>query len=147
MEDASLSDAEIREIGNFAFLAQLQSAYTDLDCAAPNVALNRSEKSATVTGNCEVPTLFGAGISGHESISVSGASSAVVKVTKKLCRTMRDGNVVIYAVAFQAPASAKTTLRHCAHASSRYFEATTGEELLKAYAAIASQLSALTLTE
>lgn len=73
-----------------------------------------------------------------------GSSSAQAK---KLCRAMRDGNVVIYAVAFQAPASAKTTLRHCAHASSRYFEATTGEELLKAYAAIASQLSALTLTE
>lgn len=81
MEDASLSDAEIREIANFAFFAQLNSAHADVVCATPDVALNRSEKSAAVIGNCEVPTLFGAEISGHETISVSGASSAIVKLT------------------------------------------------------------------
>jgi len=64
---------------------------------------------------------------------------------KKMCDEMRDENVRIYAVAFQAPNSAKNTLKDCTGDDSRFFDAGNGTELLAAYDAIASQLSALTL--
>ena len=60
---------------------------------------------------------------------------------------MRDENVLVYAVAFQAPNNAKRTLRNCAGDESRFFDAGNGSELLDAYAAIASQLSALTIVD
>lgn len=64
---------------------------------------------------------------------------------KKMCGKMRDEGVRIYAVAFQAPTSAKTTLKNCTGDDSRFFDAGNGAELLAAYDAIASQLSQLTL--
>jgi len=66
---------------------------------------------------------------------------------KKMCDEMRDENVLVYAVAFQAPSTAKATLEDCAGASSRFFDAANGQQLLDAYAAIASQLSALTIVD
>lgn len=67
------------------------------------------------------------------------------KQAKKMCKKMRDEGVRIYAVAFQAPNSAKNTLKNCTGDDSRFFDAGNGAELLAAYDAIASQLSALTL--
>ncbi|MCR9080703.1 MAG: pilus assembly protein [Hyphomonadaceae bacterium] len=64
---------------------------------------------------------------------------------KKMCGKMRDAGVRIYAVAFQAPTSAKNTLKNCTGDDSRFFDAGNGTELLAAYDAIASQLSQLTL--
>ena len=66
---------------------------------------------------------------------------------KKMCDEMRDENVLVYAVAFQAPSSAKDTLKDCAGDDSRFFDASDGTQLLDAYAAIASQLSALTIVD
>ncbi|MEO1553665.1 MAG: pilus assembly protein TadG-related protein [Pseudomonadota bacterium] len=66
---------------------------------------------------------------------------------KKMCDEMRDEGVLVYAVAFQAPSSAKDTLEDCAGTTSRFFDAANGQQLLDAYAAIASQLSALTLVD
>lgn len=66
---------------------------------------------------------------------------------RRLCREMRDENVLVYAVAFQAPNGAKNTLKNCAGDDSRFFDASNGGELLDAYAAIASQLSALTIVD
>lgn len=74
--------------------------------------------------------------------STMGDSNAQAK---KMCDKMRADNVLVYAVAFQAPSSAKTTLKDCAGDASRFFDASNGQQLLDAYAAIASQLSALTL--
>ena len=64
---------------------------------------------------------------------------------KKMCGKMRDAGVRVYAVAFQAPTSAKNTLKDCTGDDSRFFDASDGTELLAAYDAIASQLSQLTL--
>ncbi|MEL6858299.1 MAG: TadE/TadG family type IV pilus assembly protein [Pseudomonadota bacterium] len=66
---------------------------------------------------------------------------------RKMCDEMRDEDVLVYSVAFQAPSSAKATLEDCAGTSERFFDASNGQELLDAYAAIASQLSALTLVD
>ena len=67
------------------------------------------------------------------------------KQAKKMCKKMRNENVRIYAVAFKAPESAKKTLKYCTGDDSLFFDAGNGAELLAAYDAIASQLSALTL--
>ena len=67
------------------------------------------------------------------------------KQAKKMCKKMRNENVRIYAVAFKAPESAKKTLKNCTGDDSLFFDAGNGAELLAAYDAIASQLSALTL--
>ncbi|MEM7329713.1 MAG: pilus assembly protein TadG-related protein [Pseudomonadota bacterium] len=66
---------------------------------------------------------------------------------KKMCDEMRDAGVLVYAVAFQAPSTAKDTLEDCAGDTSRFFDAANGQQLLDAYAVIASQLSALTLVD
>lgn len=65
----------------------------------------------------------------------------------RMCAAMRDSNVLVYAVAFNAPWRARWTLKDCAGAEERFFVANSGEELLDAYAAIASQLSELTLVD
>jgi Flp pilus assembly protein TadG len=65
--------------------------------------------------------------------------------SKKMCQKMRDEGVIVYSVAFQAPTSAKNTLKNCAGNPDRFFDATNGQELLDAYQAIASQLSSLSL--
>lgn len=64
---------------------------------------------------------------------------------KKMCKKMRDQDVLVYAVAFQAPNSAKNTLKNCAGDPDRFFDASDGDELKAAYDAIASELSALSL--
>jgi len=66
---------------------------------------------------------------------------------KKMCDRMRTDGVLIYSVAFQAPNSAKNTLEDCAGDTARFFDASNGQQLLDAYAAIASQLSALTIVD
>lgn len=66
---------------------------------------------------------------------------------KRLCREMTKQGILVYSVAFQAPNEAKRTLRSCAGDDGRFFDANNGEELLDAYASIASQLSTLSIVE
>ncbi len=66
---------------------------------------------------------------------------------KRLCREMRANGVIVYGVTFHAPFSAQQTLRNCAGSDKRFFDTDSDEDLLEAYAEIASQLSALTLRE
>ncbi len=73
---------------------------------------------------------------------VPGQGSSATQA-KKLCKSMRDEGIVVYAVAFQAPFSAQATLKDCAGDESRYFEASDGEELKEAYRTIASRLTQL----
>ncbi|MCA8902962.1 MAG: hypothetical protein KDA53_17115 [Hyphomonas sp.] len=66
--------------------------------------------------------------------------------SKKLCKKMRDEGVAVYAVAFQAPSSAKTVLKDCTGGDdTRFFDAADGDELKQAYSKIASQLTNLRL--
>ena len=67
--------------------------------------------------------------------------------SKKMCQKMRDAGVRVYSVAFQAPSSAKATLKDCAGDDARFFDAGNGDELKNAYAAIASDLTKLVLVD
>lgn len=66
---------------------------------------------------------------------------------EKHCQSMRDKDIIIYAVAFEAPYGGRQVLKKCAGDENRYFEADNGSELQEAYTAIASQLTNLSLTE
>jgi len=82
---------------------------------------------------------------GQFNRSYSGLMGSSNVQAKRMCQNMRDQGVLVYAVAFQAPSSAKATLRDCAGTNQRFFDASNGDELNAAYDAIASQLSNLAL--
>lgn len=63
------------------------------------------------------------------------------------CDSMKAKDVVVYAVGFQAPSGAESTLKSCASTELHYFKATNGEELRTAFVAIAQQLNNLRLTQ
>ena len=65
-----------------------------------------------------------------------------------LCESMKAAgkNVVVFAVGFQAPESAKETLRTCASSENHFFDATDGNQLTQAFTAIGLQLNKLRLT-
>lgn len=65
----------------------------------------------------------------------------------RLCTEMREAGIIIYSVAFQAPSSGQDTLRACAGDASRFYEASTEQELLDAYEDIASLLRVVRLTD
>ncbi len=98
--------------------------------------------SYTAPDTVKAVILMTDGIFNEEYESAMGDSD---DQAEKMCEKMRDENVIVYAVAFQAPTSAKTTLENCTGDSNRFFDASDGAELQAAYAAIASQLSALSL--
>ncbi|MGI9378025.1 MAG: pilus assembly protein TadG-related protein [Methyloligellaceae bacterium] len=58
----------------------------------------------------------------------------------EICDDMKSNNVVIYSVAFQAPANAEATLRACASDDGGYFNAENGEDLREAFRDIAIRL-------
>lgn len=72
-----------------------------------------------------------------------------VAQAEALCQAMRDQGVIVYAVAFQAPAAGKAVLQNCAPPSAdgnpRFFDAGNGAELNAAYQEIASELAGLRL--
>lgn len=65
----------------------------------------------------------------------------------QLCENMRHLNVIVFAVAFEAPTAAETLLQNCTADPTRFFEAENSAELEAAYQSIASQLTNLALTE
>ncbi|MEL6861731.1 MAG: pilus assembly protein TadG-related protein [Pseudomonadota bacterium] len=98
--------------------------------------------SYTAPDTVKAVILMTDGIFNEEYVSAMGDSD---DQAEKMCEKMRDQNVIVYAVAFQAPNSAKTTLKNCTGDDNRFFDASNGAELQAAYSAIASQLSALSL--
>lgn len=64
----------------------------------------------------------------------------------EVCDAMKNKDVIVYAVGFQAPAAAQTTLKSCASTDNHYFKADDAEELRTAFISIAKQLSNLRLS-
>jgi Flp pilus assembly protein TadG len=63
-----------------------------------------------------------------------------------LCDAIKDEDVEVYTVAFQAPANAENFLRGCATGPDYYFETSTGAALRQAFEEIAQRLRALRLS-
>lgn len=81
MEDASLTDEEIAKIAKDYYIAQLQSSHGDVTCADPIVAVDRDDREVTVAGGCNLPTIFGAYVSGRDKIGVTQTGIAEVDLT------------------------------------------------------------------
>lgn len=65
---------------------------------------------------------------------------------KQLCDEIKEQNIVIYSVAFQAPSGGREVLQYCASGADSFFTPDDGEELTDAYQAIATSISDLRLT-
>lgn len=72
----------------------------------------------------------------------NGQGNSVAQA-KKLCDAIKEKDVLIYTVAFEAPTSGKRVLEYCASGREFYFEAESGEQLIATYKAIATQISDL----
>lgn len=66
---------------------------------------------------------------------------------EQLCDNIKEKNVTIYSVAFQAPASGEAVLEYCATDGSTFFDPSNGQELSQAYQAIATSISDLRISE
>lgn len=64
----------------------------------------------------------------------------------EICENMKQKNVLVYAVAFDAPSQAEETLRNCATSDDHYFTAANADQLQAAFKNIASTLTSLRLT-
>lgn len=63
-----------------------------------------------------------------------------------VCQKARENNVIVFGIAFEAPANGKAVIQSCATDNSHYFE-TQGADLRTAFRSIASQISQLRLTQ
>lgn len=65
---------------------------------------------------------------------------------QQVCTMARDRNVVVYGVAFEAPANGQTQIRGCSTSSTHYYEAST-LNVATAFRSIATRISQLRLTQ
>ncbi|WP_084397711.1 pilus assembly protein [Henriciella aquimarina] len=63
-----------------------------------------------------------------------------------LCDNIKEEDVIIYSVAFQAPYAGEQVLKYCASGDENFFRPQDGEELTDAYRAIAASISDLRIT-
>ncbi|MEM7493277.1 MAG: pilus assembly protein TadG-related protein [Pseudomonadota bacterium] len=65
--------------------------------------------------------------------------------SEALCDNMKEKDIVIYAIALQAPPAGQEILEYCSSGPAFYFDAQNGQQLTDAYRAIATSLSDLRL--
>ena len=82
------------------------------------------------------------GVNGGDSSATARQASTIAIDT---CAAMKDKNVRVYAIGFQAPSAALDTLRSCAGAGGSFFDAADGNDLRNAFRAIATELNSLRL--
>ena len=83
------------------------------------------------------------GVNGGDSSATARQASTIAVDT---CLAMRAQGVRVYAVGFQAPSAALETLRSCASSASSFFDAADGDQLRRAFRAIATELNNLRLS-
>lgn len=66
---------------------------------------------------------------------------------RALCAGMKADDIIIFAVAFDAPPEGQSVLRDCATSNSTYYEAKNGIELVDVYRQIASNVSNVRLSQ
>ncbi|MEO1650294.1 MAG: Tad domain-containing protein [Pseudomonadota bacterium] len=64
----------------------------------------------------------------------------------QLCSAMRQAGIMIYTIAFQAPATAEALLLECAGSTENYYDAETSSELINAFRDVAAKLKSMRLT-
>ncbi len=80
------------------------------------------------------------------SYNASGQGNSTQQA-EDLCDNMKAAGVVIYSVAFQAPASGEAVLEYCASGPEFFFDPSTGQQLEDSYRAIATSISDLRISQ
>lgn len=80
MENATLTDDEIKGLAKKFYLAQLDTTFGDLTCHEANVAVDRPARTVEVDGTCDVPTIFP--VLTTDKVPVRSESTAQAKVTQ-----------------------------------------------------------------
>ncbi len=83
---------------------------------------------------------------GAFNATINNSQGSSTWQAKQLCDNIKDQDVVIYAVAFQAPSSGQAVLQYCSSGPEFYFSPENGQQLTQAYRAIATSISDLRLT-
>lgn len=91
----------------------------------------------------KVVILMTDGIFNTQYVGTNGNSS---DQARSVCAAMKQKEVAVYAVAFQAPSEAQAILQQCASGTDFYFSADNGAELNLAFQKIAEKLNNLRLT-
>jgi Flp pilus assembly protein TadG len=72
--------------------------------------------------------------------------NAMDATLQQSCGLARNAGVIVYGIAFEAPANGQTQIRNCSTSISHYYEAT-GLDIATAFSAIAAQISQLRLSQ
>lgn len=75
------------------------------------------------------------------------SNGSSIAQARKVCTSMKDAGVTVFAVAFMSPANAQALLRFCASSNSHYFSAEDGNALRVSFQEIAKNLGRLRLTQ
>ncbi len=118
--------ADVQKIAILMTDGEFNTAYEGLSGAGPNAPFNNAN-------------------------SVDVSNTRATQLCDDMKRT-KNGNpgIIVYAIAFQAPASAEATLRGCANTdtdeTTYYYSASSGQELREAFRAIAASIGNLRIT-
>jgi len=83
------------------------------------------------------------GVNGGDNSATARQASTLAVDT---CAAMKAQGVRVYAIGFQAPSAALDTLRSCASTGASFFDAADGDQLRRAFRAIATELNNLRLS-
>ena len=80
------------------------------------------------------------------AMSQSSTARDAATMAVDTCAAMKAQGVRVYAIGFQAPSAALETLRSCASTDTSFFDAANGDQLRRAFRAIATELNNLRLS-
>ncbi len=83
------------------------------------------------------------GLNGGDNSATARQASTMAVDT---CAAMKAQGIRVYSIGFQAPSAALDTLRSCASTAASFFDASDGDQLRRAFRAIATELNNLRLT-
>ncbi len=89
LEDSSRTDAQIKQVVQDAFSANMLTGHKDVVCATPNVDIDRVQGRVKVDSDCELKTTV-ANIVGVEKMSLTNESAARAAITKLDVALMLD---------------------------------------------------------
>jgi Flp pilus assembly protein TadG len=100
----------------------------------------RALGTSNTTRNATYNAQMGAFMDPYASVSDMNSS------LQQSCGLARDNGVIVYGIAFEAPANGQTQIRNCSSTIAQYYEAN-GLDINLAFSAIAAQISQLRLTQ
>lgn len=82
MEDASMTASDIEPLVREIYHANLATRHEDLRCNDPSVSVDFSSESVAVEADCDLPTMFAAGITSQDLMSIKADSVADADFSK-----------------------------------------------------------------